>query len=122
MKPKIVKGNALKEIPTAERVLIAENYSAEDVSVAQARIKPGITTMAHHLDGVNEMYIITSGTGQVDVGNLESTTVTKGDLVVIPAGVSQRISNIGKTDLVFYCICTPRFTASCYNSEESKKQ
>jgi mannose-6-phosphate isomerase-like protein (cupin superfamily) len=122
LKPKIVKGNALKEIPTAERVLIAENYSAEDVSVAQARIKPGITTMAHHLDGVNEMYIITSGTGQVDVGNLESTTVTKGDLVVIPAGVSQRISNIGKTDLVFYCICTPRFTASCYNSEESKKQ
>ncbi|MGO8805503.1 MAG: cupin domain-containing protein [Candidatus Bathyarchaeia archaeon] len=124
MKPKIVKGNALKEIPTAERVLIAENYSAEDVSVAQARIKPRITTLAHHLDGVNEMYLITSGTGQVDVGDLESTKVTRGDLIVIPAGISQRISNIGKTDLVFYCICTPRFTAECYCDEEneSKKQ
>jgi len=120
VKPKIVKANRLKEAPTAERCLIAENYSAEDISVAQARVKPGITTLAHHLVGVNEVYLITSGEGQVDVGDLQPTKVARGDLIVIPAGTSQRISNIGKTDLVFYCICTPKFKAECYQSEEAK--
>lgn len=119
MKPIIVKANSLKETPTLERCLIRENYSAEDVSVAQARIKPGITTMAHHLDGVNEIYLITGGKGQVDVGDMKSIKVTKGDLIVIPAGASQRISNIGEKDLVFYCICTPKFTAESYCEEET---
>ena len=121
MKPKIVKANSLKETATAERCLITENYSAEDLSIAQARVKPGITTLAHHLVGVNEIYLITSGIGQVDVGDLKPTKVAKGDLIIIPAGASQRISNIGKTDLVFYCICTPKFTAECYRSGEEAK-
>jgi mannose-6-phosphate isomerase-like protein (cupin superfamily) len=120
MKPKIVKANALKETPTYERCFITENYSAENISIAQVRVKPGITTMAHHLVGVNEIYLVTSGEGQVDVGDLQPTRVTSGDIIVIPAGASQRISNIGKSDLVFYCICTPKFTAECYHDEEAK--
>jgi mannose-6-phosphate isomerase-like protein (cupin superfamily) len=122
MKPKIVKANSLKENPTLERCFITENYSTENISIAQARVKPGITTLAHHLIGVNEIYLITSGEGQVDVGDLQSTKVTSGDLIVIPAGVSQRISNIGKTDLVFYCVCTPKFTAECYRDEEEAER
>jgi mannose-6-phosphate isomerase-like protein (cupin superfamily) len=118
MKPKIVKAKFLKENPTLERCFITENYSTENISIAQARVKPGITTLAHHLIGVNEIYLITSGEGQVDIGDLQTTKVTSGDLIVIPAGVSQRISNIGKTDLVFYCICTPKFAAECYCDEE----
>jgi mannose-6-phosphate isomerase-like protein (cupin superfamily) len=122
MKPKIVKANSLKETPTSERVLIAENYSADGISIAQARVKPGITTIAHHLVGINEIYLITSGEGQVDVGDIKSTSVTQGDLVIIPAGEPQRISNIGKKDLVFYCICTPKFTAECYRNEENENK
>lgn len=118
MKPKIVKANSLKETPTVEHCLITENYSNEEVSIAQARVKPGITTLPHHLNSVNEIYLITSGEGQVDVGDLQSTKVSAGDLIVIPAGTSQRISNIGKNDLVFYCICTPKFTSECYCSEQ----
>ena len=30
-------------------------------------------------------------------------------MVVIPAGYSRRITNIGEFDLVFLAICTPRF-------------
>ena len=118
MQPKIVKANSLREKPTLERCFITENYSVENISIAQARVKPGITTLAHHLIGVNEIYLIISGKGQVDVGDLEPTKVTSGDLIVIPAGCSQRISNIGTTDLVFYCVCTPKFTAECYCDEE----
>ena len=122
MKPKIVKADILKETLTDEQVYIAENYSDEDVSIAQARVKPGITTLTHHLEGVNEIYLVTSGVGQVDVGDLKPTKVRKGDLVVIPAGSSQRISNIGKSDLVFYCVCTPRFTQECYRKGECNSE
>ena len=122
MKPKIVKADSLKENPTQERCLITENYSTEDVSIAQARVKPGITTLAHHLIGVNEIYLITSGEGQVDIGELKTTKVTSGDLIVVPAGCSQRISNVGKSDLVFYCVCTPRYTPECYFDEQEAKR
>lgn len=122
MKPKIVKAKSLKETATRERCLITESYSSENLSIAQARVKPGITTLAHHLVGVNEIYLITSGEGQVDVGDLQPTKVTAGDLIVIPAGESQRISNIGKSDLVFYCVCTPKFTTESYFEEAEDKQ
>jgi mannose-6-phosphate isomerase-like protein (cupin superfamily) len=41
-----------------------------------------------------------------------------GDVVVIPAGVPQQISNDGDSDLVFYCICTPRFRKAKYEALE----
>lgn len=116
MDPRIVKANLLKEVLTPERCFIAENYHSADekVSVAQARVKPGVTTLTHHLEGIEEIYIITKGKGIVNVGNIRPTKVDVGDVVIIPAGASQSITNIGKNDLVFYCICTPRFTPNCY--------
>lgn len=122
MKPKIVKANSLKELSTAERCFIAENYSSKSISVARARVQPEVTTVAHHLNGVNEIYLVASGQGKVNVGSLASTEVGAGDVVVIPAGTSQKITNIGKTDLVFYCICIPKFTADCYCDEESDRK
>ena len=32
----------------------------------------------------------------------------------MPANVSQKITNTGDSDLIFPCICTPRFEPSCY--------
>jgi mannose-6-phosphate isomerase-like protein (cupin superfamily) len=122
MKPKIVKANYLNESSTAERCFIAENYSSDGISVARARVEPGVTTVAHHLKGVDEIYIVTSGQGKANVGDLEPTEVGAGDIIVIPADTSQRITNIGKADLVFYCICTPKFTANRYCDEEAESK
>jgi mannose-6-phosphate isomerase-like protein (cupin superfamily) len=123
VKPRIIKANSLKEYLTPERCYLYENWglSTDDsqVSIARARVEPGVTTKAHHLDGIQEIYLITKGKGKVDVDGIESTEVSEGDVVVIPPGVSQRITNIGKTDLLFYCICTPAFTADCYHNDES---
>jgi mannose-6-phosphate isomerase-like protein (cupin superfamily) len=44
--------------------------------------------------------------------------VSAGDAVIIPAGAPQQVSNIGENDLLFYCICTPRFSPECYESLE----
>ena len=89
MKPKIVKANSLTEDPTYERCFIAENYSSDNISVARARVKPGVTTVAHHLSGVKEIYLIASGQGKVEVGDLQPTEVVEGDVIVIPAGTSK---------------------------------
>lgn len=69
MNPKIIKANSLNMTYTPERCFIAENYGSNDgkVSIAIATVKPGITTVAHHLIGIEEIYIITQGTGIIDL-------------------------------------------------------
>ena len=121
MKAGLVKAKSLKEYLTPERCFIYENLSSEKVSIARARVESGVTTAAHHLEGADEIYIVTEGTGKVYVGELEPAEVTVGDVVAIPAGTSQRIANVGTTDLIFYCVCTPRFTAERYRNEELGK-
>lgn len=121
MKPKIVKEKDVieKEFRTPELCSILENWSEAkrpDVSIARARVEKGITTRLHYLKGVDEIYLIVQGKGMVKVGSLSPAEVVKGDLVFIPAGAHQQMSNIGDSDLIFYCICTPRFTPECYMS------
>ncbi len=122
MEARIIKGDMLKEYLTPERCFIYENCGVSTgdsrVSIARARVEPGVTTKAHHLEGVQEIYLITEGQGKVSLGNLSPGDVVKGDVVIIPAGASQKISNTGKTDLIFYCICTPAFTQDRYRDEE----
>jgi mannose-6-phosphate isomerase-like protein (cupin superfamily) len=82
--------------------------------MARARVEPGVTTAWHALAGVDERYILVEGRGRMEVGDVPPTEVRPGDSVFIPAGTPQRITNVGDTDLIFYCVCTPRFTPDCY--------
>lgn len=77
-----------------------------------------MTTQLHHLNDITERYVILQGEGLVEVGGNKSLPVEKKDVVFIPAGVSQRITNIGKDDLFFLCVCTPRFYPECYINME----
>ena len=125
IQPKIVKAASIVEHLTPERCFIYENWgliSGGDptVSVARARVKSGVTTRLHHLTDAQEIYIIIKGEGKVQLGSIEPARVAEGDVVVIPAGASQRIANIGKVDLVFYCVCTPAFMKERYVDEEAE--
>jgi mannose-6-phosphate isomerase-like protein (cupin superfamily) len=105
------------EFWTDERCHIRELSNGDhdpQVSVAQARVEPGVTTRWHSLHGIAERYCILAGRGQVEVGELPAQTVGPGDLVLIPAGCRQRIRNIGHDDLVFLAICSPRFRREAY--------
>jgi len=92
--------------------------------IATARIScaGNRTTGGHHAaapaSGVDERYLILQGTGLVRVGEMTSYKVGPGAVVIIPEGTPQQISNVGDTDLVFYCVCTPRFSPDCYESLE----
>ena len=108
-----------KEFLTAEGCYIFETYNQstdDSMSIARARVGQGISTAWHALDGTMERYIIAEGNGRVEVGEFPASDVAPGDVVIIPAGVRQRITNTGNGDLIFYCICTPRFQAAAYRS------
>jgi len=104
---------------TAEGCYISElsNTPADpEVSIAQARVEPNVTTTWHRLKGVTERYCILEGIGIVEIGDEPAKQVSAGDVIIIPPMVRQRISNRGKTDLIFLAICNPRFTPECYES------
>lgn len=90
--------------------------TAEDpaVSIARARVPPGVTTRWHRLRGTVERYVILEGRGRAEVGVSAPREVAPGDVVLIPAACRQRIANTGELDLVFLAVCTPRFTQAAY--------
>ncbi|NPA25399.1 MAG: cupin domain-containing protein [Deltaproteobacteria bacterium] len=122
MKPRIIRKDPADEFPTSENCHILEiSNSPEDpqVSIARARVEPGVSTRWHRLKGITERYYILSGRGLVEIGELPPREVAPGDIVIIPPLCRQRISNTGTGELVFLCICTPRFTSTAYEELRS---
>jgi len=122
MKAYIKSQNPGTEFYTSEKCYITELSNTTDdpdVSIARARIKPGVTTRWHRLHDTIERYCILSGFGRVEIAELAPREVHAGDMIYIPALCRQRISNIGNEDLIFLAICTPRFTTQAYEDIES---
>lgn len=86
--------------------------------MARVRVRPGVETQHHRLRTTTERYLVVAGEGEMTVGELPPEGVGPGDVVVIPAGVSQKIRNTGGSDLVFYCVCNPAFDPEDYESLE----
>lgn len=63
---------------------------------------------------ITERHLILAGTGRVEVDGVAPSIVEPGDVVLIPPGAAQRITNTGHADLVFLAACTPRFRDECY--------
>jgi len=89
------------------------------LSIAQARVSPGVATALHTLSS-DERYLITAGEGLMQLGDRQ-LFVRAGDLVNIPKQVAQRICNTGAGDLIFQCLCTPRFTPAAYSPADEVK-
>jgi len=119
--PFILHSAVADEYFTDERCHILELSNGPDdpaVSVARARVEPGVTTKRHRVAGTTERYVVLEGVGRVSIEGMDEREVGLGDVVVIPPGVIQAIANTGDQDLVFLCICTPRFEWSNYESLE----
>ena len=117
MKETIKKQNLKNEFYTAEKCYVTElsNTSDDpDVSIAWARVEPGVTTRWHRLKGTSERYLMISGRGVVEIGEKSPQEVTAGDVVLILPMCRQRVTNIGTDDLIFLAICSPRFSQDVY--------
>jgi mannose-6-phosphate isomerase-like protein (cupin superfamily) len=105
--------NLTAEFFTEERCHITElsNIEADpDVSIARARVEPGVATRWHRVNDTAERYVILDGVGLVEVGDLPRQEVSYGDVVLIPPSCRQRITNLGKEDLIFLGACRTRFS------------
>jgi mannose-6-phosphate isomerase-like protein (cupin superfamily) len=117
MNPKVLPYTPESEYFFPEGCHIIELSNSDDdptVSIARARVEPGVSTRRHRLHGVVERYVILQGEALVDVGRLHGSPVRSGDVVMIPPQTPQRITNVGSKDLIFLAICSPRFTPACY--------
>jgi len=117
MKARILPHDPAGEYWFEEGCFVLEMLNDADdpaLSVAHIRVPVGGTTRWHRLAGIAERYLIQSGRGRVEVGDLPPQDVGAGAVVVIPPGVRQRVANTGESDLVFLALCTPRFVPSAY--------
>jgi len=117
----IKQQNLSTEFYTSEKCYITELSNSSDdpdVSIARARVKPGVTTSWHRLKVSTERYCIISGKGLVEIGDLPAQEINVGDIALIPPMCKQRITNIGSEDLIFLAICTPRFQNENYEDIE----
>lgn len=104
------------EFWTSERCHITELLNSEKspgVSLAIARIEPGVQTQLHSLTDVEEVYVVRSGRGIIEIDGVEQV-LEAGDQALVPASAAQRITNNGTDDLHCYCLCRPRFRPQCY--------
>ncbi len=109
---------------TRERWYITELLNSPlhpEISVARARVRPDVTTELHRLT-VAEWYVIEQGVGFMQVGENPAFRVRPGAIVAIPPHVVQRIRNTGSDDLLFLCVCAPRFTIDCYNAATHQEE
>lgn len=121
----IRKVNPALEYYFAEKCYILElSNSPEDpaLSIARARVSPGVTTRLHRLHGITERYVILEGQGAVAVDGDAWHPVGPGDAVIIPPSHPQQITNTGSVDLVFLALCTPRFVGDAYEDIDTDEQ
>jgi mannose-6-phosphate isomerase-like protein (cupin superfamily) len=106
---------------TDERCHILEFLNTPDspeASVARARVEPGVTTKRHRVAATIERYVILEGEGVAHIEGQADAPLGVGDILVIAAGAVQSITNTADKDLIFLCVCTPRFEWDNYESLE----
>jgi mannose-6-phosphate isomerase-like protein (cupin superfamily) len=86
-------------------------YAAEaaSLSLAEATVAPGGTTIEHLHRRSEELYLVTAGAGTIWVGE-EERAIAAGDCVAIPPGTPHRLRNDGEDDLVVVCACSPPYS------------
>jgi mannose-6-phosphate isomerase-like protein (cupin superfamily) len=94
-------------------LLAYRNSSIRNQSLAEARLPPGSSTMAHRHGMTEEIYYVLEGEGLMRLGD-ESRRVGPGDAIAIPPGTLHQIANAGPTVLKFLCCCAP-----CYEDSDT---
>jgi mannose-6-phosphate isomerase-like protein (cupin superfamily) len=110
----IVNRNRTKPFITKDTAEIREilspgNSSIKNQSFAEAKVAPGKITEEHYHVRVEEIYYILRGKGMMSIVG-EMNEVKAGDAIAILPGSKHRIENVGASDLVFLCCCTPAYT------------
>ncbi len=110
----ITNRDAVTPFSTKDSSLIREivhpqHSASRNQSLAEATVGPGHTTEAHYHTRSEEIYYILQGRGDVNIEG-DTSTLKKGDAVVIAPGARHQIRNSGDEPLVFLCCCAPPYS------------
>lgn len=114
------RGAVGAEAAIDEGCLITELVNGPDcpgVSLALARVPPGVRTRRHALRGITERYVVRAGAGRMEIDG-RVAAIGPGDVVVVPPDAVQCVTAT-EGWLEFYCLCTPRFTPEAYRDREA---
>jgi mannose-6-phosphate isomerase-like protein (cupin superfamily) len=103
-----VRAFITKDGSEIRELLAHRNSRIRHQSLAEARLNVGAKTQEHYHAKTEEIYFITSGSGQMRLGD-EVKEVRVGDAIAIPPGQKHQIRNTGKETLRFLCCCTPGY-------------
>jgi mannose-6-phosphate isomerase-like protein (cupin superfamily) len=93
---------------TKDGSTIRELHHTESQSLAEATLAPGQSTQRHHHRSSEEIYLITHGSGLMELDG-DTRRVGPGDAILIPPGAWHTISNDGADDLRLMCCCAPPY-------------
>jgi len=118
----IKRGHRGAGYESSERCHVVEllnDATNPQVSLARIEVAPDTTTQLHSLN-VDEWYVIEKGRGDMKIDDQPLTPLKAGDWVAISKGGAQQITNTGSGNLVFLCVCLPRYADAGYENLESE--
>ena len=100
MKINNIDGQIVKD---NETYILKDNTLLKNLVVSSTTLHPGKSTRGHSHSGQEEVYMIISGSGSMELDN-KKIDIQGGEMVLIEDGVFHRVHNIGNVDLYMVCI------------------
>ena len=94
---------------TKDGSTIRELHRTSVQSLAEATLEPGQATERHYHARSEEIYLVTKGSGELEVDG-ETRHVRPGDAILISPGTWHTIENNGTSELTILCMCSPPYS------------
>ena len=94
---------------TKDGSTIRELHHTSVQSLAEATLEPGQATKPHYHGRTEEIYLVTKGSGSLEVAG-ETRRVRPGDAILIPPGTWHTLENDGTSELTILCACSPPYS------------
>jgi mannose-6-phosphate isomerase-like protein (cupin superfamily) len=94
---------------TKDGSTIRELHHTAVQSLAEATLEPGQATERHYHRVSEEIYVVTKGSGELEVDG-ETAHVRPGDAILIPPGAWHTLANDGTSELTILCCCAPPYS------------
>lgn len=85
-----------------------ETAGSENLSLAEAVIAPGQSTLSHYHRSTEELYYVIEGTGLLRI-NARQIEIKPGDAHLIRPGDEHCVTCMGDEPLRILCICAPPY-------------
>ena len=94
---------------TKDGSTIRELHHTDLQSLAEATLEPGQATERHYHRAAEEIYLVTKGSGDLEIDG-ERRRVVPGDAVLIAPGAWHSLENDGTSELTILCVCVPPYS------------